>query len=1148
MDVNSTAQPNQACSRPTSSAPWSPGALSRCGVLLACVLCFTAANSIAAAEQTSRRWPGWRGDGSGISAAGDLPLTWSKTSQVVWRSELPGEGSSSPIVWDDKIFVTASTDGGATRLVLCLAAKDGRELWRYALPDQRTPRTDPKAGYAAATPVTDGKRVYVFFDSPGLLALDMQGQLQWTLPLGPFKSSYNVTSSPILFGDSVILCCDHGGDAFILAADSKTGKVRWRTPRHDGAHYSTPLLLRTKPAPQVVISAATVRSYDARDGRLLWSCRGLNRVVSPSPVWDGRLLYAASGRNGPALAIDPSGSGDVTETHVRTQLFTGGPYVVSPLALPQLLLPGDNGHLRLIDANGQVEAQLRLRDHFTASPVVANGTLYWPAEKGRTYVLRLTRDPGKPPAFKLLGVNDLGEKILASPAVADGRLYLRTAKALYSLAGAAKPTGPPPQAVTAAFLALKSEFEKHPAAQGDEVAVRLDIIERLAAEKSPEVAAFLSHVALKDPHWDVSEAAAKAIVEQNDPARTAAALKVLADRRPYLRVLAAQALARAGAADAIPDLAGAVRDQYPLVKVAALAAIGKIGQRDPAVASQVLPVLSGALLARDGSVRLTACRALGAFDTLAADPTLRRTLRFRLGMLQQDRNPLVAASALSAASRLGREEPAPAGSIQALSLYGAPRPKSVSQWLQAGPVRVKFADGELRYLHVGDREIIRRIYLGVRDKAYDTIMPQFAKIEVKQTAAGFQIEMEASCRGDTADYSWKGSIHGLAEGKIIFRVSGTPKTAFKSPRVGFCVLFGAEALAGQAFTALDAKGKTKDYAFPANVTGGALVKGKVAEFRYTFDDGLTVGCGVTGGGFGLEDQRNYGDSSYKAYHALGHSNWRAPLVPGETREDTLTVAVALKQPLAEAGQAPLLVRVGDKLLPGRVPEITAPVTRRPQSFGRVTGRRSKIDGAAAASWASSPAAHMPDEDTFMENLSAIIDQVRTVRARLAPKALIRIDPLDFDSPYPRPERDPRNLGLFGGAWLAGALGYLSLAGVDEVGLAVGPGPAASAVQDAFAELEGQQCLQVTVSGPRPTPVLAFAMRKDKGSVIWLINKTDQDQTLTLTGLTGRLPIPAWRLNAGTLAAPARRAAALQPDQDKLTLTLSPYEVVRLKGR
>ena len=382
-----------------------------------------------AVQPADGNWPGWRGDGSGISAETSLPRSWDSTNGILWRTPLPGEGSSSPVVWGTRVFVTASTAGGTNRLVLCLDSRDGHLLWQRQVVAARIPRTDPKGGYAPATPVTDGKRLFVFFDAPGLVAFDLDGTQLWTLPLGPFKTPYNVTASPILFRDRVIQCCDQSRDGFLLAADSDTGKVLWKTPRTLGCHYATPLLVAHQDVWQVVASGSSVKGYDLDTGSERWSCAGLTDTVAPSPVLgaDG-LVYATSGRNGPSLAIDPGGTGDVKETHMRLQVPAGGPYVPSPLFAGVLILPDDDGVVRIVTAQGVVRVAARLHDHFTASPVLAGTCIYWPAESGTVYVLDAGARSAEEPALPVIAANALGERCLASPAIAGNCLFIRTTR------------------------------------------------------------------------------------------------------------------------------------------------------------------------------------------------------------------------------------------------------------------------------------------------------------------------------------------------------------------------------------------------------------------------------------------------------------------------------------------------------------------------------------------------------------------------------------------------------------------------------------------------------------------------------------------------------------------------------------------------
>jgi len=278
----------------------------------------------ASAQVTATNWPGWRGDGNGISPEQKVPLHWNATTSIAWKTELPGEGNSSPIVWGQSIFLTASTDKGHARWVICLNVADGSIRWQTSLPVEKSAVTYPKSGYASPTPVCDGDRVYAFFDDPGLVALDMDGKLLWTRPLGPFKTPYNMAESLALVNDLVVQVCDHEGGSFITGIERTTGNIRWKTPRPNGLGYCSPIVIDHKGVKQIVVNGPAVKAYAADTGKELWSCKGMMDVASPSTVYSHGLVYATTGRNGPTLMIDPSGTGDITESGIRGRRNTGG--------------------------------------------------------------------------------------------------------------------------------------------------------------------------------------------------------------------------------------------------------------------------------------------------------------------------------------------------------------------------------------------------------------------------------------------------------------------------------------------------------------------------------------------------------------------------------------------------------------------------------------------------------------------------------------------------------------------------------------------------------------------------------------------------------------------------------------------------------
>lgn len=1086
----------------------------------------------AGAAEDAAVWPGWRGDGSGISREKNPPIHWSADAGVVWKTALPGAGNSSPVVWGDRVFLTAATDGGSNRLVLCIDRNDGKIVWRKDLPTTRVPETHVKNGYASATAVTDGERVYAFFDSPGLVAFDMDGKLLWTRDLGPFKSSYNVASSPVLHGDLVIECCDQEEGSFIVAFDKRTGDERWRTPRKQTSmQFATPVLVPVSGRTQLVVNGQTVIAYDPDSGKELWSCRGMRPNVTPSAVACGDLVYAVSGRNGPAMAISPTGAGDVTETHVRMQVPSGGPYIPSPLAFPDgVLLPGDDGRMRLVGKDGKLLCELRVAGHFTASPTAAGNLIYWPSERGNVAVVRLAGEADAP-RLELVAVNEAGGACLASAAIVDGKILLRTDKALLCIGGTAKPAGSTAAMdLPGSFAELKKLYDTHPATDGADAALRLAVVEKLAGMGDAESIALLRTAALKDPQWDVGEAAAKSLATIGQPAIPALiALMGAVDWQPYLKTIAADGLGQLDAAEAVPALLKGANDRNPLVRPPCLQALGRIAAAHPAEADKIIPTLLSSLDDREGMVRKAALDALSLNAERFMTGDKSAEMARKLKAAAADRNPLVEQAAGMALKRFAFV----AMKTEAANgrLTDTPRNAPAARWLRAGPVRVKVQDGELRYLCVGDREIVRRIYFAVRDERYDTVMPVFSEAAIEATADSFALRLAAACSNDVAGFSWTGTIAGTADGKITFQVSGQADRDFKPPRIGLNVLYGADALAGQAYELVDAGGKVVTGEFPRMVAAKPLA-GDFRTLRYRTVDGLQVSVGLADGTFGMEDQRNFGDSSYKAYSRMGFKPMSVK--KGEKDTQTLTLEVKGTPPAADKTN-PLRVTLGSVLAGTKLPTFLMTAGRNP-AFHEISG---KLTGEAAEqAWGFNVAMHMPDDDTFMENATALADQVRTVRAG-APKAKIRIAPVTFVSPYPRPVPDPRMKESFGAAWVVRMVKQLGCMAVDEAGFDVGvAGPAAEMAQE-LSKFSGSPLLGTVFDGGGiPAPVEVLAVEAGGKRRVWVANLTDQPATAILAGWTAGASVRCERGSAGGRSIEAT-------GQGELALDLAPFEVCRL---
>jgi len=1071
------------------------------GLRRTALIVLVASAFLASSVSLAGNWPSWRGDGSGISSETGLPVRWDATTNVAWKVSLPGEGNSSPIVWGDRVFLTSSTDGGAKRHVLCIGANDGALLWQTTIDPGRETKTYEKSGYAAASVVTDGENVYAFFDAPGLVALDMAGAVKWTLDFGEFKSAWNMASSPILCDNKVIICCDHGGESFIAAVDKAKGSIVWKTPRQTGLHYATPLVIEVEGKKQIVVNAKEVIAYEPEKGAELWSCGGMKPTVVPSVVFANGLVYAASGRNGPIMAIDPTGKGDVTETHVRTFFPVGGPYVVSPIVYPLLFVPGDNGVCFFLNDAGKVLLKQRLGRHYTASPVAAENRIYWTTEEGETYVLDVSRVAADEPAVDVLAVNRIGERVLASPAISNGRIYLRSDKSLICIAGQ-KQVAPESVARERHSLdEIKKIYAENQAPEGPEVALRLQLLEDLVYEDDvfegdPAPAMeFLKLTVQKDNHWDVSEEAAKVLGSYGKAAvPTLIELIEWKDWRPYPKIIAAGHLEALSAVEAAPTLVASARHNDSLVRIASLKALAAIGTAHEAEAATVNAALIGGLGDREGVVRKAAIDGLIPLADSVADG--RDEVVAKLLGLAADKNPIVAGTAkdaLLSAFKVPEEVV-----MMDEHLYGEQRREPDIAHVNAGPVSMKFQDGELRYLKVGDREVVRRIYFAVRDGRWDTVMPEFSKMDIKEDAAGFRISMAGRCRNDIADFTFNSTITGKADGTITFEFNGKPNMEFRSYRVGICVLYGAESLAGQNYEVVGADGAVTEGVFPQYVSR-SLLANKFTTLRYTTEDGVEVVTSLAQTQFGMEDQRNFGDSSYKAFSGIPY---KYPTVPKDEKGgQKLTVKVTVPEnwQAPAAAEGAIAVAIGEAVPGAKMPNLLPQEGR--GEGGNFMKYNNKPDDHANAEWIVmnyNPAAHMPDDDTYMENITAIVDQVASIR-QFAPKAKFRIDPITIDSWYPRPGPDPRNNALFGAAWCARMVKCLALAGVDEAVLKVGaeaPNEYVGNVLKLLALYDGKPVLAAEV--PPHADVDALAIQVGEARIVFLINKTDDSQQMAVT--------------------------------------------------
>lgn len=388
-------------------------------------------------------WPQWRGPlFTGEAPGARPPVTWSESQNVRFKVAIPGAGKSTPVIWGDTLYLTTAVPAGEELefTVLALGRKDGATRWSRVVRREKPHEGTHKDGsYAGGSALTDGQRVYAFFGSRGLFALDLTGKVLWEKQLGQMKTrlAFGEGASPALHAGTLIVNWDHEGEDFVAAFDAATGREKWRKLRDEPTSWSTPLVVTVGGRAQVVVSATNkVAGYALEDGSLLWETSGMTYNVIPTPVVAGDLLFAMSGFRGTALrAIRLGGAKGVLSgppaiawSHDRDT-----PYVPSPLVHQGGLyfLKHNSGILTRLDAaTGQPSFTERLEGvaNVYASPVAADGRVYVAGRDGGTAVLKAG------PAFEVLAVNRLDDGFDASPALAEGDLYLRGQKHLYRIA------------------------------------------------------------------------------------------------------------------------------------------------------------------------------------------------------------------------------------------------------------------------------------------------------------------------------------------------------------------------------------------------------------------------------------------------------------------------------------------------------------------------------------------------------------------------------------------------------------------------------------------------------------------------------------------------------------------------------------------
>jgi outer membrane protein assembly factor BamB len=405
-----------------------------------CLLVLGITALAAQSKALGENWPGWRGPrGDGTSLETRVPTKWSGTDNVAWKTPLPGIGHSSPVVWGDRIFLTTAIAETKDRALLCLDRKTGRLLWQKTVLQAPWEAKHGENSYASSTPVTDGEKVFVTFldgNEVVVAAYDFAGEQKWLARPGHFDSGWGFCHSPVIFEDNVLVACC-GKTSGVLAALSRSdGQKVWSLePKHPVQSFSVPLIMEMAGRMQMIVPGnKAITSYDPRDGKELWTVDGPSTEFIATPVFHakaGLVLGASSWPTRFLVAIKPDGAGNVTASKVAWQTKEGAPYVPSPIAVGAYVLSsafeGQKPLCCLEAATGKLLWQLEAAGLHHASPVTANGLVYFLNDDGVTHVVKAG------PALELVSRNALGEKTYASPVISQGQIFLRGFNHLYCI-------------------------------------------------------------------------------------------------------------------------------------------------------------------------------------------------------------------------------------------------------------------------------------------------------------------------------------------------------------------------------------------------------------------------------------------------------------------------------------------------------------------------------------------------------------------------------------------------------------------------------------------------------------------------------------------------------------------------------------------
>ncbi len=390
-------------------------------------------------------WPEFRGPtGAGHATDDNLPVRWNQQENVQWRKKLPGNGWSSPVIVNDRIFLTTAVPIEDTEPVVyslrafCLAAESGEMLWNREVfrPLGVTASSiHSKNSHASPTPLINDEHVFVHFGNQGTACLDVDGQIVWKTTELQYDPRHGNGGSPILVDDKLIFSCDGSDQQFIVALDRNTGKVAWKTDRRTdadkGFSFTTPMHIVVDNRSMVISPGSDwVCALDPANGHEIWRAKYDGYSVIPRPIYGHGLVFISTSFDAPMVfAIRPNGQGDVTDTHIAWTLRKGAPHTPSMLLVKDAVyMVSDRGVASCVDAKtGETHWRERLGGNYSASPIHAGDKIYFQSEEGVGTVVRAAK------TFEKLAENDLGERTLASYAIADGSIFIRSEKHLYRI-------------------------------------------------------------------------------------------------------------------------------------------------------------------------------------------------------------------------------------------------------------------------------------------------------------------------------------------------------------------------------------------------------------------------------------------------------------------------------------------------------------------------------------------------------------------------------------------------------------------------------------------------------------------------------------------------------------------------------------------